>query len=122
MAGQLPPDVLEDLMLVEAINGPGGVAPGAMPGGFGDMQAEMDAEEGAGGADADANFVHVNFVPAPLPGAARPQVELGQGVGDVEEDDEDTDEGEEEGEEEYISVRMPTFVLREEVADFFFLL
>jgi len=112
MAGQLPPDVLEDLMLVEAINGPGGVAPGAMPGGFGDMQAEMGAEEPADEpANADANVVNVNFVPAPLPGAARPQVELGQGVRNVEEDDEDTDEGEEEEEEEYISVRMPTFVL-----------
>jgi hypothetical protein len=107
MAGQMPPDVLEDLMLFEAIDGPGGVAPGAMPGGFGDMQAEMGAEEAV---DEGANVVNVNFVPALLPGTARPRVELGQGVGDVEEDDEDTDEGEEE-EEEYISVRMLTFVL-----------
>jgi hypothetical protein len=122
MAGQLPPDVLEDLMLFEAIDGPGGVAPGAMPGGFGDMQAEMDAEDAEDAdADADANVVNVNFVPAPLPGAARPRVELGQGVGD-EEDDEDTDEGEEE-EEEYISVRMLTlFYERRLLTRFFFLL
>ena len=30
MAGQLPPDVLEDLMLVEAVNAPDGVIPGGL--------------------------------------------------------------------------------------------
>ena len=30
MAGQLPPDVLEDMMLVEAVNAPDGVIPGGL--------------------------------------------------------------------------------------------
>ena len=109
MAGQLPPDVLEDLMLVEAINGPegGALGEGVMPGGFGDMQAEMDgeAEEGVG-----ANVVNVNFVPAPVPGAARPPAEVGPVVGGIEEEEEDTDDDVEE-EEEYVSVRMLLFGL-----------
>ncbi|KIM42652.1 hypothetical protein M413DRAFT_444337 [Hebeloma cylindrosporum] len=104
MAGQLPPDVLEDLMLVEAINAPGGVAPGAMPGGFGDMQAEMDAAEDV---DANANVVNVNFVPAPVPGAVRPQAEGVRDVGGDEQGDEDTDEGEDDDEEEEYISPMP---------------
>ena len=106
MAGQLPPDVLEDLMLVEAVNGngPGGVAPGAMPGGFGDMQEEMGGVE----EEENANVVNVNFVPAPLPGVVRPPP-AEQAVREDERDNEDTDEDEEEEEEEYISVRVSYF-------------
>jgi len=109
MAGQLPPDVLEDLMLIEAIDGPGDAAPELMPGGFDDVQADIGAEENLA---ENENVVNVNFVPAPSVGAARPQAEVGQALGDVVDDeqgDEDTDEDEEE--EEYISVRTFSFTL-----------
>lgn len=88
MAGQLPPDVLEDLMLVEAVNGPGGV----MPGGLDNVR------------DDEENGVVVNFdqregpLPPPLGAAAAHENEV------EEEDDSDRDEDGEEEEEEEISV------------------
>lgn len=83
MAGQLPPDVLEDLMIVEAVNAPDG----AMPGGLDNVR------------DDGENMVEVNFdqregpLP-PLDAAHENEVE--------EEEDQDQDQDEEE--EEVISV------------------
>lgn len=92
MAGQLPPEVLEDLMLVEAVNAP---APreGAMPGGFAEFGMN---EEG---------FAEVNVLP-PQQGIGA--VDDGPLLRDVRgEDSEDEDEEEEESEEEEdISVRI----------------
>ena len=90
MAGQLPPDVLEDLMLVEAINGP---ADGAMPGGLENVR------------DGAENMVEVNFVQGEGP---LPPPDPGARINEVEEEEDDEvhiqDQGEEEEEEEEISV------------------
>ena len=89
MAGQLPPDVLEDLMLVEAINGPDG----AMPGGLENVR------------DGAENMVEVNFVQGEGP---LPPPDPGARINEVEEEEDDEvhiqDQGEEEEEEEEISV------------------
>jgi hypothetical protein len=88
MAGQLPPDVLEDLMLVEAVNAPDGV----MPGGLDNVRD-----------DGGENVVEVNFDPreGPLPlGAAAHMNE----VEEEEEFDNDQPEDDNEEEEEEISV------------------
>ncbi len=55
MAGQLPPDVLEDLMLMEAMKSPA-IAQGGMPGGFGDIE-----EEGRWHRSYEMGMVEVNF-------------------------------------------------------------
>jgi hypothetical protein len=90
MAGQLPPDVLEDLMLIEAVNAPDGV----IPGGLDNVR------------DDDENVVRVNFDqregPLPLLGAAARENEV------EEEDGHDQPEDENE-EEEDISVSQTTF-------------
>ncbi|KDR71096.1 hypothetical protein GALMADRAFT_229747 [Galerina marginata CBS 339.88] len=82
MAGQLPPDVLEDLMLVEAVNAPAG----GMPGGFGDGPFGDEAPA-PGNADAAAPLP----VPPPLA-----QVQAEEDDFSEEERDEDDDEAEEE--------------------------
>ncbi|KAF8812727.1 DUF654-domain-containing protein [Phlegmacium glaucopus] len=79
MAGQLPPDMLEDLMLVEAVNAPDG----AMPGGLDNVRDEVE--------------VNVNQREGPLPPLAAAAHE-----NEVEEED-DPDQDEEEEEEEEIS-------------------
>ena len=93
MAGQLPPDVLEDPMLVEAVNAPDG----AMPGGLDNVR------------DGDENMVEVNFgqQEGPLPplGAAAHENE-------VDEEEEDQDQDQEEEEEEEISVSHETLEIR----------
>ncbi|KAF8148865.1 transcriptional repressor TCF25-domain-containing protein [Crassisporium funariophilum] len=83
MAGQLPPDVLEDLMLVEAVNAPGPA--GGMPGGLDNMQ------------DEEERMVEINFVER---GDALPAlVHRGQEVEeDIEEGEEDEDDDEDEDE------------------------
>ena len=91
MAGQLPPDVLEDLMLVEAVNAPDGVIPGGL-----DNVRDDDNE----------NVVEVNFDqregPLPPPDAVARE--------DVAEDEDDRDQPEDENEEEEdISVSQTTF-------------
>ncbi|KAF8972061.1 transcriptional repressor TCF25-domain-containing protein [Flammula alnicola] len=87
MAGQLPPDVLEDLMLVEAVNG----APGAMPGGLDNMQD-----------DNDDNLVEVDFIPAPVQAAPAPAQQRQQAVAEADSEEEEEEEDDQE-EEEYIS-------------------
>jgi len=80
VAGQLQPDVLEDLMLVEAVNAPDG----AMPGGLDNIRGDGE------------NVVEVNFDQRegllPLGAVNENEVE--------EEDDRDHDQDEEEEEEE----------------------
>ncbi|KAF9478458.1 DUF654-domain-containing protein [Pholiota conissans] len=97
MAGQLPPDVLEDLMLVEAVNAD---ARGGMPGGFEDQ--DMRDEDGVD--DIPRGMVEVNFNPPAAQAGAGPPP-LVERHGDDEEDVDDAEnEGEEdEDEEEYIS-------------------
>ncbi len=108
MAGQLPPDVLEDLMLMEAMNP--GDAQGGMPGGFGDIEEEDDGIEAMNG------MVEVNFnagagpaaPAAPIPTA---RVGIAEDVrpladGADEQDQSDEDEDEEDDEEAYISVSI----------------
>ncbi|KAF8189634.1 transcriptional repressor TCF25-domain-containing protein [Pholiota molesta] len=100
MAGQLPPDVLEDLMLVEAVNAGIG-AHGGMPGAFEDAQEDEDEE-----AQLPEGMVEVNFnppaaVPAQRQAAAAPPAEArdvpevdgedDEGGGDEEDEDEDED-------------------------------
>ena len=85
MAGQLPPDVLEDLMLVEAVNAPDGV----IPGGLDNIR------------DDDENVVGVNFDQRegllPPPGAAALENEAeGEDGHDQPEDENEEDENEEE--------------------------
>jgi hypothetical protein len=88
MAGQLPPDVLEDLMLVEAVNAPDGVIPGGLD------NVRDDDEE---------NVVEVNFDqregPLPPLGATALENEVEDGH----------DQLEDENEEEDISVSQTTF-------------
>ena len=94
MAGQLPPDVLEDLMLVEAVNAPDGV----IPGGLDNVR------------DDDENVVGVNFDqrqgPLPPLGAAALENEAER------EDDYDQPEDENE-EEEDISVSQNNLTFRD---------
>jgi hypothetical protein len=86
MAGQLPPDVLEDLMLVEAIN-PAPGPDGAMPGGLENVR------------DDGENVVEVNFNQGgPLP----PLGAVAHGDEIQEEDNHDGDEEDEEEEEEEV--------------------
>ena len=84
MAGQLPPDVLEDLMLVEAVNAPDG----GMPGGLDNVRD-----------DGGENVIEVNFDQreGPLP------------LEEEEEFDNDQPEDDHEEEEEEISVSKTTF-------------
>lgn len=108
MAGQLPPDVLEDLMLMEAMNP--GDAPGIIPGGFGDIQEEDEDAEAMNG------MVEVNFnVGAGFAAPAAPVPAGGMGIaenarraadGADEQDQGDEDEDGEDDEEEYISVSI----------------
>ena len=90
MAGQLPPDVLEDLMLVEAVNAPDGVMPGGLDNvrDDGENMAEADQRDG----------------PLPPLGAVAHMNEV---EGD-DDHDQSEDENEEEEEEE-ISVSPTTF-------------
>ena len=95
MAGQLPPDVLEDLMLVEAVNAPDGVIPGGL--------------ENVRDDDDDENVVEVNFDqregPLPPLGAAARENEV-----EVEDGhDQPEDENEE---EEDISVSQTNQLLK----------
>jgi hypothetical protein len=98
MAGQLPPDVLEDLMLVEAVNA-GIAAHGGMPGAFEDVQEEEDEE-----AQLPEGMVEVNFnppaaaVPAQRPAAAAPPVQARDAPEVDGEDDEGGDDEEDEDE------------------------
>lgn len=102
MAGQLPPEVLEDLMLVEAVNAPAPPAgEGMMPGGFADFGIN------------DEGFAQVNVIPQhPGPAIAQdmpppPFLRDVRGEEGQEEEPDTEDEGEEEedSEEEDISVR-----------------
>ena len=103
MAGQLPPDVLEDLMLVEAINAAPGPDGGAMPGGLENVR------------DDGENAVEVNFHQGggPLP----PLGAVAHGDQIEEEANRDGDEeDEEEEEEEVLSVsRLKSCDLRTNV-------
>lgn len=98
MAGQLPPDVLEDLMLAEAMNP--GAAPGAMPGGFNDVEEDDDNLD---------DLVEVDFNPGFAAVAAPGLIPRAQVAGQEENDvhrqaqDEQNDEDEDD-EEEDISV------------------
>lgn len=91
MAGQLPPDVLEDLMLVEAVNAPDGVIPGGL-----DNVRDDD----------DENVVGINFDqregPLPPLGAAALENEVEGEDGHDQPEDEDE-------EEEDISVSQTAF-------------
>ena len=82
MAGQLPPDVLEDLLLVEAVNAPDGV----MPGGLDNIRD--------GGAE---NVVEVDFDQGEGP---LPPLDVAAPMNEVEEDDHNQPEDENEEEEE----------------------
>lgn len=120
MAGQLPPDVLEGLMLVEAANpNPGeGQGQGGMPGGFGEEDdfafeddeehqpqvgvfAEVRFNEDAGGPEQPQH--DATNAMAAAPPIRQPQSAPGQ---DDAVDQDDGEEDEEEEEEEYISVRF----------------
>ncbi|KAH9483302.1 Transcription factor 25 [Psilocybe cubensis] len=98
MVGQLPADVLEDMMLVEAAAGNGNN--NAMPGGF-------DEEEGMEDDRAGFAFAEVNFNPAPpVPGNVAHHMpanidqerheDLNEEQGEEAAEDEDEDEDEEE--------------------------
>jgi hypothetical protein len=80
MAAQMQPDLLEDLMLIEAMNAQG---EGGMPGGMEDID-EIDENE---------NIVEVNFNPIPDPRNEREGRILDQGEeGDDDEEDDDDDD------------------------------
>jgi len=78
MAAQMQPDLLEDLMLIEAMNAQG---EGGMPGGMGNID-EIDENE---------NIVEVNFDPIPDRNEREVRI-LDQGEEDND-DDEDDDDG-----------------------------
>ena len=106
MAGQLPPDVLEDLMLVEAVNAN---AAGGMPGGFDNMQEEEEADNG--NRNGNAFEVEVNFNPQVAAVGANRQVPRAADDSDNESmpgpprsEDNTSDEDDAEEEEEVISV------------------
>ena len=110
MAGQLPPDVLEDLMLMEAMNP--GDGQGGMPGGFGDIGEEDDEAEAMNGM-VELNFNAGAGLAAPIPaarvGIAEDLRPLADGADEQDQSDEDEDE--EDDEEEYISVSIYLFFL-----------
>ncbi|PPQ68566.1 hypothetical protein CVT24_005578 [Panaeolus cyanescens] len=91
MVGQLPPDVVEDL-LAEVVHAAPGGQPGAMPGGFGNMQ-EDEGDDGM----FEVHWVEpgqegqVQAARAPVGGNVGPEEQ-----GDVGEDDEDDDDDEDE--------------------------
>ena len=88
MAGQLPPDVLEDLMLVEAVNAPDGV----IPGGLDNVRDD----------DENINFDRWEGPLPPLDAAVFENEAEGEGVHDQLEDENE--------EEEDISVSETTYV------------